>query len=90
MRDVGRADTRYCKRYAGSHEPCHSSCGGASYEHLQQRARTGFWVVAADQFLWANHRLIIDLAARYRIPTICAWLSYVDEVARWRIRSTLC
>jgi putative ABC transport system substrate-binding protein len=35
--------------------------------------------VAADQFLWANHRLIIDLAARYRIPTIYAWSTYVDE-----------
>jgi putative ABC transport system substrate-binding protein len=36
-------------------------------------------MVAADQFLWANRRLIIDLAARYRIPTIYAWSTYVDE-----------
>jgi hypothetical protein len=33
-------------------------------------------VVAADPFLWANHRLIIDLAARYRVPTIYAWSGY--------------
>ena len=36
-------------------------------------------MVAADQFVWANRRLIIDLAARYRIPTIYAWSGYVDE-----------
>jgi putative ABC transport system substrate-binding protein len=35
--------------------------------------------VGADQFLWANRRLIIDLAARYRVPTIYAWSAYVDE-----------
>jgi putative ABC transport system substrate-binding protein len=35
--------------------------------------------VLADQFLWANHRIIIDLAARYRIPTMYAWPVYVDE-----------
>jgi len=35
--------------------------------------------VAADQFLWANRRLIIDLATRYRIPTLYAWSTYVDE-----------
>jgi hypothetical protein len=35
--------------------------------------------MVAAVFMWANHRLIIDLAARYRIPTICAWSSYVDE-----------
>jgi putative ABC transport system substrate-binding protein len=35
--------------------------------------------VAADQFLWANRRLIIDLVARYRIPAIYAWATYVDE-----------
>jgi ABC-type uncharacterized transport system substrate-binding protein len=36
-------------------------------------------MVSADQFLWANRRLMIDLAARYRIPTIYAWSGYVDE-----------
>jgi putative tryptophan/tyrosine transport system substrate-binding protein len=35
--------------------------------------------VAADQFLWANRRLITDLTARYRIPAIYSWYSYVDE-----------
>jgi putative ABC transport system substrate-binding protein len=36
-------------------------------------------MVAADQFLWANRRLIIDLASRYRIPTLYAWSTYVEE-----------
>jgi putative ABC transport system substrate-binding protein len=36
-------------------------------------------MVAADQFLWANRRLIVDLAARYRVPTIYAWSGYVDQ-----------
>ena len=35
--------------------------------------------VLADQFLWANRRLIIDLASHYRIPSICAWSHYVDQ-----------
>jgi putative tryptophan/tyrosine transport system substrate-binding protein len=29
--------------------------------------------------LWANRRLIIDLVARYHIPAIYTWASYVDE-----------
>jgi putative ABC transport system substrate-binding protein len=36
-------------------------------------------MVAADQFVWANRRLIIDLAERHRIPTSYAWSGYVDE-----------
>src|SRR5215467_4597970 len=36
-------------------------------------------MVAADPFLWANRRLIIDLAARYHIPTIYSWSGYVTE-----------
>jgi ABC-type uncharacterized transport system substrate-binding protein len=35
--------------------------------------------VAADQFLWANRRLIFDLTARYRIPAIYPWSGYVVE-----------
>jgi putative tryptophan/tyrosine transport system substrate-binding protein len=36
-------------------------------------------MVAADAFLWANRRLIIDLAARSYIPTIYSWSGYVAE-----------
>ena len=35
--------------------------------------------VSEDQFLWANRRLIFDLAARYRIPAIYPWSGYVVE-----------
>jgi putative ABC transport system substrate-binding protein len=36
-------------------------------------------LVAADQFLWTNRRLIIDLAARQRVPALYVWSSYVDQ-----------
>ena len=36
-------------------------------------------MVSADQFLWANRRLIFDLTARYRIPAIYSWSGYVIE-----------
>src|SRR5689334_1363834 len=36
-------------------------------------------MVAADAFLWANRRLIIDLAARSYIRTIYSWSGYVAE-----------
>jgi putative ABC transport system substrate-binding protein len=36
-------------------------------------------IVSADQFLWANRRLIIDLAARHRIAAIYSWAVYVAE-----------
>jgi putative ABC transport system substrate-binding protein len=45
-------------------------------------AQTGEHVglmVGADQFVFSNRRLIIDLAARYRVPAIYSWASYVRE-----------
>ena len=50
--------------------------------------------VGADQFVFSNRRLIIDLAARYRVPAIYSWGGYVregglmsysvDTAAQWR------
>ena len=36
-------------------------------------------MVAADQFIFSNRRLIIDLAARHRVPAIYPWANYVRE-----------
>ena len=36
-------------------------------------------MVSADQFLWANRRLIFDLTAHNRIPAIYSWSGYVIE-----------
>src|SRR5215471_12442675 len=36
-------------------------------------------MVAADQFVFSNRRLIIDLAARHRVPAIYPWANYVRE-----------
>jgi putative ABC transport system substrate-binding protein len=36
-------------------------------------------MVGGDQFVFSNRRLIIDLAARHRIPAIYPWANYVRE-----------
>jgi putative tryptophan/tyrosine transport system substrate-binding protein len=38
----------------------------------------GLWV-EADPTMFSNRRLIIDLAARYRVPVIYPWARYVRE-----------
>jgi putative ABC transport system substrate-binding protein len=38
----------------------------------------GLWV-GADPTMFSNRRLIIDLAARYRVPVIYPWAQYVRE-----------
>ena len=36
-------------------------------------------LVGADQFVWTNRRVIIELSARYQIPAIYPWPTYVRE-----------
>ena len=38
----------------------------------------GLWT-GTDQFTFANRRLILDLAARYRIPAMHSWFGFVAD-----------
>ncbi len=50
--------------------------GGAFYSAIRQRA--GAMVVGIDALTQANHRSIIDLAAKHRLPAIYASREFVD------------